>query len=239
MPAISSAIFSAVGRRSSCGTTCATKPAFSASSALMFLPVKISAMALDLPTARMSLCVPPAPGMMPSLISGWPKTAFSLAMMMSHIMATSQPPPKAKPFTAAMTGSWHSETHCQALNLSEEVMSAKLRGAISLMSAPAANARPAPVRTMQPVLGSPSAAARAAPRSAMSSSQRALREAVLTSVSNTTRPLRSTRTLEVSEMRLKSAPAGEATPQGVKCEVKMRVRSAADIARGAIVPKGA
>ena len=34
----------------------------------------------------------------------WPNTAFSLAMMMSAIMATSQPPPKAYPFTAAMMG---------------------------------------------------------------------------------------------------------------------------------------
>jgi hypothetical protein len=29
-------------------------------------------MALDLPMARVSRCVPPAPGMMPRLISGWP-----------------------------------------------------------------------------------------------------------------------------------------------------------------------
>ena len=34
----------------------------------------------------------------------WPKTAFSLAMMMSAIMATSHPPPRAYPFTAAMMG---------------------------------------------------------------------------------------------------------------------------------------
>ena len=40
-------------------------------------------------------CVPPAPGMTPSLISGWPNFAVSAAMMMSHIMASSQPPPSA------------------------------------------------------------------------------------------------------------------------------------------------
>ena len=41
-------------------------------------------MALALPTARVSRCVPPAPGMMPSVISGWPNTALSAAMMMSQ-----------------------------------------------------------------------------------------------------------------------------------------------------------
>ena len=59
-------------------------------------------MALALPTWRISRCVPPEPGMTPSLISGWPNLAVSAAMMMSHIMASSQPPPSAKPATAAI-----------------------------------------------------------------------------------------------------------------------------------------
>lgn len=33
-----------------------------------------------------------------------PKLAFSLAQMMSHIIASSHPPPRAKPFTAATMG---------------------------------------------------------------------------------------------------------------------------------------
>ena len=66
--------------------------------------VRIMSIARALPMARGSRCVPPAPGMMPSLISGWPKRAESAAMMMSHIIASSQPPPRAKPATAAMTG---------------------------------------------------------------------------------------------------------------------------------------
>jgi hypothetical protein len=41
---------------------------------------------------------------MPSLISGWPNLAFSAARMISHIIASSQPPPKAKPATAAIAG---------------------------------------------------------------------------------------------------------------------------------------
>ena len=61
-------------------------------------------MALAFPTARGRRCVPPAPGMMPSLISGWPNFAVSAAMMKSHIIDSSQPPPSANPATAAITG---------------------------------------------------------------------------------------------------------------------------------------
>ena len=61
-------------------------------------------MALDLPTARVSRCEPPMPGSTPRLISGCPNLALSPAMMKSHIMASSQPPPRAKPETAATTG---------------------------------------------------------------------------------------------------------------------------------------
>ena len=69
--------------------------------------------ALALPTKRVSRCVPPAPGMMPRLISGWPNFALSAAMMMSHIIASSQPPPRAKPATAAITGLRHRLTRSQ------------------------------------------------------------------------------------------------------------------------------
>eukprot|EP00975_Prorocentrum_lima_P011561 2456508-Prorocentrum_lima.AAC.1 len=57
--------------------------------------VRIMSMALALPTARMSRCVPPPPGMTPRVISGCPNCADSPAMIMSHIMASSQPPPSA------------------------------------------------------------------------------------------------------------------------------------------------
>ncbi|MCY1378953.1 hypothetical protein D9M69_666270 [compost metagenome] len=88
----------------SSGTTRLTRPARSASVASIMRAVSTMSMALDLPTARGRRCVPPAPGMMPSLISGWPNFALSAAMMKSHIMASSQPPPSAKPLTAAITG---------------------------------------------------------------------------------------------------------------------------------------
>ena len=52
-------------------------------------------MALALPMKRVSRWVPPAPGETPRVISGWPNLAFSAAMMKSHIIASSQPPPRA------------------------------------------------------------------------------------------------------------------------------------------------
>jgi hypothetical protein len=43
--------------------------------------------------ALIKRCVPPAPGMVPSVISGCPNVAVSAAYKMSHIIASSQPPP--------------------------------------------------------------------------------------------------------------------------------------------------
>ena len=46
--------------------------------------------------------MPPKPGTIPSLISGWPKTAASAAIRTSQAIASSQPPPKAIELTAAI-----------------------------------------------------------------------------------------------------------------------------------------
>mmetsp|Transcript_14833 Transcript_14833/g.42524 ORF Transcript_14833/g.42524 Transcript_14833/m.42524 type:complete len:226 (+) Transcript_14833:443-1120(+) len=120
-------------------------------------PVRISSMALDLPTARISLCVPPTPGMVPSLISGWPNFASSEAMMMSQDIASSQPPPRAKPLTAAMTGLRIAETPDQCASMLPRLVSAKqVLVFISLMSAPAAKALPVPVTTAARTLSSAS-----------------------------------------------------------------------------------
>ena len=81
-----------------------TRPERSASAASIIRPVRIISIAFDLPTARVRRCVPPAPGMTPSLISGWPNFAVSAARMKSHIIAISHPPPSAKPATAATMG---------------------------------------------------------------------------------------------------------------------------------------
>ncbi len=134
----------------------ATRPERSASCASIMRPVRIRSIALALPTACVSRWVPPMPGMMPSLISGWPNLALSAAMMRSHCRASSQPPPSAKPATAAITGLRTSATRCQFAAKSPRKTSVKALSAISLMSAPAANALSEPVMTMQPILASAS-----------------------------------------------------------------------------------
>ena len=58
----------------------------------------------DTPTRRGTRCVPPAPGMMPSVTSGRPTTAPGLAMRASQPSASSKPPPRAAPCSAATTG---------------------------------------------------------------------------------------------------------------------------------------
>ena len=80
------------------------------------------------------------PGVTPSLISGWPNLAVSAAMMKSAIIATSQPPPSAKPATAAIHGLRVAVTCSQPAKKLAEYMSAKPCACISLMSAPAAKA---------------------------------------------------------------------------------------------------
>ena len=102
--AIASAVFIASSINAAAGTTRATRLARSASVASIMRPVRHISMALALPIWRISRCVPPDPGMTPSLISGWPNLAVSAAMAISHIMASSHPPPRAKPATAATTG---------------------------------------------------------------------------------------------------------------------------------------
>ncbi len=71
-------------------TTREIRPRLSASSAEKLRPVSTISIAVDLPTALVSLCVPPAPGITPRLISGWPKLAVGEARMMSHLWIAHQ-----------------------------------------------------------------------------------------------------------------------------------------------------
>ena len=63
----------------SVGSTASTRPMRSASCASMMRADSTSSAARPAPTSRGSRCVPPAPGMMPTATSGWPKCARSLA----------------------------------------------------------------------------------------------------------------------------------------------------------------
>ena len=68
---------------------------------------------------------------------------------MSHSSASSQPPPSAKPDTAAISGVRQSATRCQKGIVDASSTSWKERSAIALMSAPAANTSSVPAITMQ------------------------------------------------------------------------------------------
>ena len=146
--AISAAQMRASVRRDSAGTTLLTSPHRSASSAVIIRPVSTISMALAFPTARVRRCVPPAPGMTPIEISGCPNRADSEAMIMSHAIASSHPPPRANPPTAAMRGFEIRRIRSQRANWSRRSISAAVASAISFMSAPAANDRSLPVMMM-------------------------------------------------------------------------------------------
>src|SRR5438128_266311 len=102
-----------------------------------------------LPTSRGRRCVPPPPGMIPNATSGWPNFACSAAILSVQAMAVSQPPPSAKPLTAAITGLPRFSIRLRTAWPNELASSASIAvtRASSLMSAPAMNAlSPAPVR---------------------------------------------------------------------------------------------
>jgi len=102
--AICTAIATARFSTSASGTTSLTRFISLASLAPKMSPVSTYRIALNLPTVRGKRWVPPPPGIMPIFTSGWPNFADSPAMMTSQVMASSQPPPSAKPLTAAITG---------------------------------------------------------------------------------------------------------------------------------------
>ena len=145
------AISVAVARAWPWGTRRLTRPAAFASSARIRRPVKISSLASGAPMIRGRSWVPPMPGKIPSVVSGTPNTAVSLATMKSDRIASSQPPASAKPSTAAITGRGQRNTRnaacskitCWARHVSSVI---SLR---SFRSPPAQNARsPAPVNTI-------------------------------------------------------------------------------------------
>ena len=108
----------------------------------------MTSIAVALPTARVSRCVPPAPGMTPILISGWPIFAVSDAITTSQSIMSSQPPPRAKPLTAATIGFLVRLIRSHVANWSRVYISSIVRSAMSPISAPAAHARSLPASTM-------------------------------------------------------------------------------------------
>ena len=93
----------AAARRSPAASS-SISPAASAAALDTRSPLQIMPMARGMPTMRGSRCVPPAPGMMPSVTSGRPTTVPGAATRASQPSASSKPPPSAAPCSAATTG---------------------------------------------------------------------------------------------------------------------------------------
>ncbi len=93
--------------------TSLTNPMARASGARTVQPVNSMRSAWNLPTARTRRWVPPAPGITPTRTSGWAKRAEAPATIRSQCIANSQPPPKAWPSTAAISGLRQAASACQ------------------------------------------------------------------------------------------------------------------------------
>src|SRR6202035_5864574 len=104
------------------------------------LPVSMMSSARPRPTSRGSRCVPPAPGMRPSLSSGRPRRADEPATRNEHAIANSSPPPRASPSTAATdTAGWAARRSTAARRASPYAPNdAASTDDMCLMSAPAA-----------------------------------------------------------------------------------------------------
>ena len=127
------------------------------------------------PIARVSRCVPPAPGMTPIAISGWPNVASSAGH--DHVAGHRQLAAAAEGEPAHRRDQRRADRgepvpDLEAPPLGEAI--ADVWVASSLMSAPAANARvPAPVRTMARQAGSASSTSSASASASRRSKLRA------------------------------------------------------------------
>jgi hypothetical protein len=126
--------------------------------------------------------------MIPSRISGWPNSARSEATIMSQASASSQPPPRAYPDTAATSGVRSAASRGQKRAAGEVSTSAKVRLAIALMSAPAANHPSPPAITMQRTSGSSSQRSHSEASSSINSADSALRASGRSSRARPTAP---------------------------------------------------
>ena len=157
-PAISSAVASAVPA----GTSRSASPIRSASAAFTRRPVSSRSAARPTPSRRMDSWVPPQPGTRPTVASGSPNCAVSSATTRSQFSASSQPPPRAYPCTAAITGCGSRSSSPNAVRNTARWAShcASVISCRSLRSAPTQKARsPVAVSTTArtPVSGASSA----------------------------------------------------------------------------------
>ena len=120
--------------------TASTSPSDFAFRASMVLPVSISGIACIGLTSCVKRTVPPRPGCRPSITSGKPNRASSIAIRIWQASATSRPPPRQKPWITATLGtrraSSRSITACaRPISVSTALESVAPRNALT--SAPA------------------------------------------------------------------------------------------------------
>ena len=109
---------SAASRRASGATTSFTTPTASAESALLGWPPPTQSQATAGPARRESRTVPPKPGNKPSLTSGTPTLALLAITRRLLAMASSNPPPRAKPLMAHTLGTGRSSKRLRMALLS-------------------------------------------------------------------------------------------------------------------------
>ena len=133
------ASFTALRTCRSC-VTASTSPSDFARRASMVLPVSINGIACIGLTSCVNRTVPPRPGCRPSITSGKPNRASSIAIRIWQASATSRPPPRQKPWITATLGtrsaSSRSITACaRPISVSTAATSVAPRNALT--SAPA------------------------------------------------------------------------------------------------------
>mmetsp|Transcript_97668 Transcript_97668/g.252750 ORF Transcript_97668/g.252750 Transcript_97668/m.252750 type:complete len:322 (-) Transcript_97668:129-1094(-) len=129
------------------GTTSSTTPSSRALGPYTWLPLVMSSNAFSEPIRRGRRCVPCPPGKRPMFTSGSPTNASSAMMRYWQPKATSNPPPRAKPWMAATTGTCSSSVPNPKASVN--LRPSETTGTSSaepnwLMSAPPQKQRPAP-----------------------------------------------------------------------------------------------
>ena len=143
-------------------------------------------------SSRATRCVPDQPGTIPTPASGSASVAFGVITRMSQAAASSSPPPKVCPFSAAMVGLQSRASRSKIRCPSRTQCRAKSNGAIgpqAVMSAPVQKAfSPVPVTMTTRTSGVLSSAAQCASSASSIGTVSALSFAGLSSRSSATAP---------------------------------------------------
>ena len=157
--------------------TASTSPSVLARRASMVRPVSINVIACIGLISCVKRAVPPRPGCRPSITSGKPKRAPSIAMRDWQASATSRPPPRQKPWITATLGTRNASSRSMTACARPIAVSAgpeSLAPRNSLTSAPAMNPDFFAERITRPAGRSVSSAARTLSSSSITSADSVL-----------------------------------------------------------------